>query len=217
VNTAPTSPDARLYIGTHCPHCPGVLAALAEQVKQGRLGRLEVINVEQRPDLAREAEVRGVPFLQLGPFELEGNHSAAELKQWIERAATPEGLQAYISEMLSTGQIARVERLLRRDPQAFHALLPLLADPDTELSVRIGIGALMETFAGTPGQQALVPELGALTRSDDARTRNDAAYYLGLSHAPEARAWLEPLREDADADVRETALEALGELAQAGA
>ncbi len=212
MNTAATPPDARLYIGTHCPYCPGVLAALTDQIEQGRLGRLEVVNVEQRPDLAREADVRGVPFLQLGPFELEGNHSAAELEQWIERAARPEGLQIYIGEMLASGQLARVERLLKRQPQAFHALVPLLSDPDSELSVRIGIGALMETFAGSAALQALVPELGALTRSADARTRNDAAYYLGLSRAPEARAWLEPLRDDPDPEVRETAVEALAEV-----
>ena len=58
------APDALLLISTHCPHCPAVLAALAELVKQGAIGRLEVVNLEQHPEVGQALGVRSVPWLR---------------------------------------------------------------------------------------------------------------------------------------------------------
>ncbi|WJW74640.1 HEAT repeat domain-containing protein [Thiohalobacter sp. IOR34] len=212
---ATTATDARLLLGTHCPHCPTVLQGLAQLVKEGVLGRLEVVNIEQRPEIAAELGVRSVPWVEIGPFRLEGLRSPAELRQWAERAGSQAGMAEYLRELLGEGRLAEAIDTLRRTPAAMDALLTLLADPDTELQVRIGIGAIMEEFAGQPPLRKVVEKLGQLTRHPDPRLRNDACYYLGLSGDARARPYLQDRLGDADTGVRETASEALEALTAA--
>lgn len=203
------APDALLFIATGCPHCPTVLAGASELVKQGKIGRLDVVNVTAHPEVAEQYGVRGVPWLRLGPFELDGLRSPAELKLWAERAGTREGMAEYFRELLDTGQLARVIDALRRDDTQLDALLLLLADPQTVLTVRVGIGAVMEEFAGGKTLQGLVPELGKLTQSKDSHIRGDAAHYLGLARDSRAVVYLKPLVNDPEPQVREIAQESL--------
>ena len=74
-----TSPQALMLLGTHCPHCPSVLNSLSELVKQGVISRLEVVNLEQRPELGRELGVRSVPWVRIGQFELPGLHTSGRV------------------------------------------------------------------------------------------------------------------------------------------
>ena len=64
-----------MLLGTHCPYCPTVLKELGELVKSGVIGKLVVVNIEQHPEVARELGVRSVPWVRIGPFELEGLRS----------------------------------------------------------------------------------------------------------------------------------------------
>ncbi len=210
------APDALLLIATGCPHCPTVLAGVSELVKQGKIGRLDVVNVTMHPEVAEQYGVRGVPWLRLGPFELDGLRSPAELKLWAERAGTHEGMAEYFRELLDTGQLARVIDALRRDDTQLDALLMLLADPETVLTVRVGIGAVMEEFAGEKTLQKLVPELGKLTQSRDSHIRGDAAHYLGLARDRRAVGYLKPLVNDPEQQVREIAQESLALLESIG-
>lgn len=211
-----TPPDALMVLGSRCPHCPTVLQGLSELIKQGRIGRLEVINLEQRPDLAEELGIRAVPWVRLGPFELEGLRSPAELKQWAERAGSTEGLSEYFQELLKEGKLQQVVEHIRRDPPALKGLLAPLADTEAELQIRLGIGAVMEDLAGSEALQAAVSDLGELTRHEQALVRNDASHYLGMSESPAAVPYLRERLQDNDPDVAEVAQEALDQLSDAG-
>ena len=96
-------PDALLLIASGCPHCPTVLQGLSELVKAGVIGRLEVVNIGAHPEIAQGHGVRGVPWLRLGPFELEGLRAPAELRRWAERAGSNAGMADYVAELLKTG------------------------------------------------------------------------------------------------------------------
>lgn len=213
---AVTPPDALMVLGSRCPHCPTVLQGLSELIKQGRLGRLEVINIEQRPDLAEELGIRAVPWVRLGPFQLEGLRSPAELREWAERAASEEGLAEYFQELFKEGKLQQVVDHIRRSPQALRSLLDLLADPEVELQVSLGIGAVMEHFVDTDTLRAIVPELGELTRHSEPRIRNDACHYLGMTASPDAVGYLKACLNDSDKDVAEVAGESLDILQEAG-
>ncbi len=202
------TPDALLLTATGCPHCPTVHAGLSELVKRGKIGRLEVINISTHPDVAEKYGVRGVPWLRLGPFELQGLRSPVELAQWAARA----GMAEYFRELLDTGGLAKVITVVRRDPSQLDALLLLLADPATAIGVRVGIGAVIEEFAGTAELQRLVDELGRLTLNQDAHIRGDAAHFLALTRDARAIAFLKPLVNDAKQQVREIARESLSAL-----
>lgn len=209
----PSPPDALLYIANGCPHCPTVLAGLSELIKSGRLGRLEVVNISNHPELAQAQGVRAVPWLRLGPFELTGLRAPAELAQWAVRAQSPEGMSEYLRELFTEGNLAGVRATLARAPeQTATALVLLLGDAEAELQVRLGVSAVLEDLEGSATLAGLVDALGTLTRHADARIRIDAAHTLGLSHAPAARAFLEALADDRDAEVREVAQESLAAL-----
>jgi glutaredoxin len=207
------APDALLFVASQCPHCPTVLRAMAELVKSGRIRQLQVFNIEQAAEEAARHGVRSVPWIRIGPFELTGLHSEQELTQWVERTASPRGQADYLVELITHGQLAEARAFLQRDPAHRKGLVELLGDPDTELSVRIGAGALVEELAETDFMPTLLPDLVRLTRHDDARIRGDAAHYLALSGDPSVLPELQRLETDPDAEVREIAAEGLADLA----
>ena len=208
----PARPDALLLLSSSCPYCPTVLQGLSELVKSGLIGRLEVVNIGIRPEVAQQHGVRSVPWVKLGPFELEGLQSPAELRQWAERAGSADGLAEYFRELLKGGQLAKVTGYVRREPAAVTDLLKLLADPDVELTVRIGISAVFEELEGDPALHGAFDDLAALVLHQDAHIRADAAHLLSLTHRPEAIPLLERLLGDDIADVREIAREGLDRL-----
>ncbi|MGQ9685149.1 MAG: thioredoxin family protein [Thiobacillaceae bacterium] len=209
-----TVPDALICVSGHCPHCPVVLAALAEMVKAGSLGELRVVNVEQRPETARELGVRSVPWVRIGPFELTGLRSRQELESWASKVASKTGMADWFHTLLKEGELNKVLEAVRRQPELLAEVLPIVANPEASLNVRIGAGAVLEAYAGQPALRALLPRLAELSAAADARVRADASYYLGLTGDPAARSHLEARLHDSDAEVREIARESLAALAQ---
>jgi thiol-disulfide isomerase/thioredoxin len=216
VMTGTDRPDALLLLTSTCPYCPAVLVALSDLVKSGDIRRLEVVNIGTHPEAAQQYGVRTVPWVRLGPFELEGLRSPAELKQWVERAGTPEGLAEYFHELLKEGALPKVSAQAARDPAALDALLRLLGDSDTELTVRIGINAVFEGLEGSRSLLRAVDALIALSTHRDAHIRGDAAHLLSLTHDLSVQPHLQRLLADEVADVREIAHEGLERLAASG-
>lgn len=208
-----TPPDAFLAVSSHCPHCPALLASLSELVKRGVIGRWEVVNVEVHPDVARELGVRSVPWLRLGPYTLTGARSLGELELWAGRAqgleGRPEDLADAFHDLLKQGDLAQVLALLAERPERLAALLPIVANPEASLNVRLGAGAVFESHAGSAALVALIPALCGLAGHGDARIRADACYCLGLARHASARACLAACLDDPQAEVREIAAEGL--------
>lgn len=204
-----TPPDALMLMGTHCPYCPSVLKALQALVASGHIIHLETHNIEENPEIAREFGVRSVPWVRIGPFELEGLRSEKELREWAVKAAANAGLTDWLNELLSSGNISKPLEHIKSDPAAMNTLLKLFADPDTKLNAQIGISAIMEDLKGTDTLSAIVDQLGELTQHEDARVRGDACYYLALSGSPKAAGFIKTRLDDSDANVREIAKESL--------
>ncbi len=203
------APDALMLLSTHCAHCPSVLNSLAELVKQGVLGKLEVINLEQRPEVARQLGVHSVPWVRIGPFELTGQRSLAEFRQWAQTSATHEGVRDYIETMLAEGEVERVLTMIAKDAGVMARVIELLDFADEKLNVRLGIGVIMEEYEGRSLLQEYIPQLGKLTQHADPRVRGDACHYLALTHSSNAREFVRKLLHDENADVREVAEESL--------
>lgn len=217
MNVPVTPPDAELLIATGCAHCPVVLDGLAQLVKDGRIGQLRVTNIVVHPEVAQTLGVRSVPWLQLGPFTLEGLHSPAELRDWAQRAGSREGVARYLEERLKQGKLAETEQWLREHPQWLEALIPLLEDEETDIKVRIGVDALLEALADQMDLSPLVAELGRLSRAERPALRTDATHYLALTRAADALPYIKERLQDEHPDVRETARDALEAWPQADA
>lgn len=212
----PASPsDALLLLATGCQHCPAVLDGLAALLKDGLIGRLQAVNIAVHPETASELGVRTVPWVRIGHFELDGALTPAELRRWATAAGKPDGSKAYCFEMLKSGRRDKVERLIRAQPEQAAALAELLRDPDSSMSVRLGIGAVLEEFHGSGLTESLIPALAELSKNGDPLTRADACHFLtligGAAILPHLRACL----ADENQEVREIAQDALTELGYA--
>jgi thiol-disulfide isomerase/thioredoxin len=207
-----TTTTATLFISGTCPHCPAVMQSLTHLVKAGKLARLDIYNIELNADAAAIRGVRSVPWVQLGPFELTGLRSQNELLQWIERIDDPAMMAAYFAEQITSGDMDKVQTTIENNPHLFSLLLQLMSADDTSLSVRIGVGALMEDFANGNLLNNNIDALGVYTMHTQARVRTDACHYLGLSHNPAAEKYIRPLLNDIDTEVRDIAEEALQEI-----
>jgi len=203
------SPDVLLFIASQCPHCPAVLSGLAELLKRGLIGRLEAINIESHPDSAQALDVRAVPWLRIGLFQLTGARSPAELEIWARRAVSAEGMSDAFHDLLKQADLAQVLQLIQAEPARLSALLAIVANPEASLNVKLGFGVVFEEFAGQPALRQMVADLGGLTRHEDARVRADASHLLSLTQAAEARPWLLAVLQDENAEVREIAAESL--------
>lgn len=201
--------DTLLLIAPGCPHCQSVLQSLSDLLKKGDIGRLEVVNIAVHPDIAQSVGARSAPWMRIGSFELSGDYTPAELAAWAKKAAAGDAGRDYVRELLEQQQLDRALHYIRDHPESLPLLLELMQDEDGSLSVKFGVGALLEELEGSPQLQGLIPALGDLTHSKKANIRGDAAHYLGLSHSPTARDWLTPLLDDPQQDVRDIAADSL--------
>lgn len=205
-------PDALLFVAPGCAHCHAVLQGLSEMAKRALIGKITVVNVAAHPEQAAAYGVRATPWLRLGPFTLTGAQSPAELRQWAGWARVEEGAAHYVEHLLKQGGYRQAVAFIAEDTRRLRQLLAIIANPGASLEVRLGVSALLEAHAGTPGLQKLVPQLADLARHADHRVRADACYLLGLTGSAEARSHVEICLNDAHEEVREIAREAIDEL-----
>jgi len=193
-----------------------VLQALSELIKDGEIAEMEVSNMALVPQKAHKLNIRSVPWIKIGPFELTGAQTKAELQTWINRSQSETGMQAYFNELLTTGELNKVITLLKKEPALFKHLPLMMQDKNTSLGAKIGIGAIFEEFQGSKAIQALIPSLTDLLKSEQASIRNDACYYLGLSESPDAITPIKTLANDDTEEVRESVRDALDIINKSG-
>ncbi len=203
------TPAALLFTTSGCPHCPSMKLALNTLLDVGKISALEVLDASEEAVRAQSLGIKGVPWLQLGPFQFEGALSLGELRTWAERALRDDGLKIYFYGMLKSGKRSKVEQLIRQQPDRAAILGDLLLDSEASMAVRIGIGAVLEELQGSGLLDTLVPKLVQILQQQEPRNRADAAHYLSLIANPAALNALRDCLQDADVEVREIAQEAL--------
>ena len=183
-------------------------------IKAGELGRLEVVNLEQQPDVAQSLGVRSVPWTRIGPFELQGLRTLEELQTWALKAGSVEGMADYLSELIKEGQVKHVQTLAKENESVLDAVFHILGDADTEINIRLGIDVVLEELQDSELLRQRVEELGVLSTHESAAVRADACHYLALTGSTEARPYLSRRLEDTDKEVQEIAAEGLEVLSE---
>ena len=209
-NSDPIS--ALLLIGPGCPHCASLMDVLAKMVKQGDVAKLEIANVAVLPETARNLGVRSVPWLRLGHIEFEGAHSEGEIKQWLQRMQSTEGMSVYFKQLLSQGKLDKVIEMVAANADYLHALVLLASDPETDMKVQLGVAAVIEDLQGNDVLSEIVDDLGKMATSANAKIRADAVHFLSLTPTSNALPYLQTLATDDNEEVREIAAEALAEI-----
>jgi len=189
-----------------------MMQLLSELMKAGHIGELRIVNIEENPDLAIQLGVRSVPWLQIGPFELQGSRSKQELLLWLQRASSSEGLTEYLEEVLSEGNIKLANNLIQHHPQALENVVELMADSEAKINVRLGVGVIIEEMAESAHFKSVIPNLLKLLSSSDSRLRGDACHYLSLTKDTTYIPVIQELLSDENEEVREIAQDSLDEL-----
>lgn len=205
------APDALLLMTGGCPHCPAVLQALTGLLKEGVIGRLEVINVAVHIEEAESRGVQSVPWVRIGPFEVEGVTTPAKLRELAQGVHDDAAFDAWLVETLKSGRRQKFEKLVREEPARIHALARIMQNPETSMMIRLGIGAILEELAGTGLTEPLIPAFGAMLEADDRLLRADACHFLTLIGSEAIRPYMLACLDDADAEIREMAEEWLAE------
>jgi len=211
-----TSPVVLMLMGSQCTYCGPMMQMLTELMKAGHIAELRIVNIETDPELAAQLDVRSVPWLQIGPFELSGSRSKQELLLWLERVSSFDGISEYLAEVLSEGNIDYAGKLIQRYPQALENVLDLMADPDAKINVRLGVGVIIEDMAETEEFKAVIPRLIEYLSDADARIRGDACHYLSLTKDETYIPEIKKLLSDESEEVREIAQDSLDDLGNAG-
>jgi hypothetical protein len=200
-------PDALLLMTGGCPHCPAALQALTVLLKEGTIGRLQVVNVAVHIEEAESRGVQSVPWIRIGPFEMEGAATPAKLRELAQGVNDDAVFDAWLLETLKAGRRQKFEGLVRNEPWRIHALSRLMQNPETSMMVRLGIGAILEELSGSGLAEPLVPALAELLKSDDRLLRADACHFLTLIGTGVIRPHMLACLDDADPEIREMAEE----------
>ncbi len=207
--TTAVTPDALMILGTHCPHCPAVLKQLSCLLEEGKLGRLNIINLEQHPEEAQQYRVRSVPWVRIGKYELHGAQTRETMLQRIKWTSEQTTLKNEFDYLLAEAQVNTVIEKITTDHSKLSAIIDLLADPNTVLSTRIGIGVVMEEFAGTALLKKQLNTLATLANHKDARIRADTCHYLSLTENKQALAILAKHQDDPSDEVKEVVADSI--------
>ena len=207
-------PDVLMLMSSHCTFCGPIKIILSDLKEQGRIAELKIINIEENPELAAELGVRSVPWLQIGPFELQGSRTRKELEMWLQRASSFGGVSEYFSEVLAEGKIDYANKLIRRHPESLENIIDLMADADAKINVRLGVGVIIEELAESDVFKTVTPQLIKYLSHADARVRGDACHYLSLTKDRAYLGNIEKLLSDESAEVREIAQDSLDDLVE---
>ncbi len=208
-----TKPSVELYIATGCVHCPVVLNELSENIKKGEISSLNVTNIAVDNKKADELNIRSVPWFSLSRDNsfmiFSGEHSPKEIKQWISHIQTDTGMQTYIEELLSSGQLLTVANAIQIKPEIYSHVINMLEDEETSMDIRIGLDALTESLSATQILQRFADDFKKIASNDNVRLQIDALHYLALTADTENKEFLLEKTKDKNPQISEAAIEAL--------
>ena len=181
-----------LFVLPDCQVCP-VMERLFEKMHQnGEIDEYECLDISEHAEQAEAYNIRSVPFYLINGVSFTGLRSHREISGLLGSRQTPIW-RGKISDELSDGQLASVTRLIRGNAVARQAMLELLADNETELVVRIGLTAVIESLAGSGVLADCEAQLIRLTEHANERIALDALYYLSLLATPASVQTLESI------------------------
>ncbi|VAW99102.1 hypothetical protein MNBD_GAMMA21-2862 [hydrothermal vent metagenome] len=198
-----------LFTSPHCAYCPAISKIFSALNEQGLLSEFKKYDLTTHPSLAEKFNVRSVPWFKINSLEFFGSHTPAEIEYWVTHSSTPAGILRYITETLEAGQLNQIENLIRKHPDWLAISLQILADTTSPIQARIGLGAVIESFAGDEILLTILPSLEVLLADADHRVRADACHYLGMIPSNKIKGLLTSCLSDEHPEVREVAEDGL--------
>jgi len=202
--------EISLFVMPGCSLCPQMERLFDEMHKSGAINELQVLDVTEHPELAQQHNIRSVPFYLINGVAFTGLKSKKEIDQLLSQNSE-QNWSVLIKQELGEGQLDTVEALIREKASAQEAMLMLLADAETELVVRIGLTAIIESLAEGSLLAPFEEKFIRLAEHEDERIAVDALYYLSLLDSPASMKTLTEIERSDKPVLREHARELLEE------
>lgn len=177
-----------------CSICPQMERLFHQLLEQEKINNLQVLDVADHPDLASQHNIRSVPTYLINGISFNGLKSQQEITQLLNKDESQKWIEL-IRQELTGGQLDEAERIIRENSSAREAMMSLLEDHKTELVVRIGLTAIIETLAVGSLLEPYEDQFIKMSSHEDERIAVDALYYLSLFISPQS---LQQLHEVAD-------------------
>ena len=207
--------DIIIYSAPNCSFCHIMIQYLKQLHSNKKITSYTVIDISQKPEEAEKLNIKTVPFLIIKSRVFIGQMTVNEIIHWYAKDESDQGNSDYFNWQLNKGELLATESTLKLNPELLEHAIQLLLDSGTQLSVKIGLMALIESYEGTPLLQAHLPIIKANIRHEDHRIRTDVTELLLLTQHTDAIEPLTKLCKDEHTEVSSAAKDALDELKEA--
>lgn len=198
-----------LYHTSHCPNCHAQEKILLQLQTQEPTLKFQSINLEQSSNLQITPAIQSVPTLFINDYRFEGLMTASEVKKWL----APENHDKnYINDLLKSSQLNLALHWLRQHPSALPCITELLANESIDMTVRLGLDALIEQLAENKFLTALTPAFGGLLESATDSLCIDILHYLAMIGSVDAKTYIKTCTTHGHPEVQRVANELLKEL-----
>lgn len=202
--------DISLFVMPGCNMCPRMKEIFEDMHRIGAISELNVVDISLHPELAEKYNIKSVPFYLINGVGFNGVRTRQEIELLLQQNETQKWTSLLRSELID-GQLDTVEEYMQTHKIARVAMLELLQDEDTELVVRIGLTAVIESLVGRGLLESHEDGFIELTTNDDDRIAMDALYYLSLLSTPSSLQALTEIARNGKHSLREDARELLAE------
>ncbi|MCW7755309.1 thioredoxin family protein [Desulfobotulus sp. H1] len=209
----------RLFVSSHCPHCPAMLRMVSAFVKNDLIS-LEVVNVDDCPDMAQQWQVMAVPTLMVVGEEQSlrwtGMIRAADLEQSLYNRSTGFLDLQTLQNILESGDAQRLVSLMREKqciPPAFYDLLT-----HEKWTIRLGAMVASESLILTEPAlgEVLLEALWVKRNALEPVVFGDMVYLMGFGRREVWEPRLQSLLSQEDAGLKEAVEDALENLLKEG-
>jgi predicted nucleotidyltransferase len=195
--------EVKVFIAPLCPVCPYVV----EEICSLPIKKVEIIDVADYPEIAKEYDIMATPTVVIGRIKLVGRVKGDEVLEWIRRGFDK---KEYFAKLLREGSAEDVVREVKKDGDV-DILVDLLTYRD--FMVRLGAMVALEEIARENVDliRNVKNRIRRLLRHEDKRIRQDVAMLLGSIGDEEDKEFLEELLKE-EGEIRESAIEAIKEI-----
>jgi thioredoxin-like negative regulator of GroEL len=200
--------EIQLFVMPGCAICPQMEHLFSNMLHQGEISSLDIIDVTEHEELAKQHHIRSVPFYLINGIGFTGARSADEIRALLKQDEVGNWKETLV-QALSQGELDTAEKAISENESARDAMIGLLKAADTALVVRIGLTAVIETFADQDWMLDYQDHIIDMTDHADQRIAVDALYYLSLIASSGSLDHLECVATNSNGELSEHARELL--------